>query len=324
MSGEKDPQASVSASIYLLSKRDDIHLHLIGNQERIEHFLPNKINDKITIHHTDEVITMKDSPMDVLRRKKNSSMRLAVEMVANNQADACVSSGNTGALLAISKYLLKTIPTISRPALVKSIPTIKSFTYMLDLGANADCTPEQLLQFGIMGSILTNVLHKKNNPSIGLLSNGSESMKGSEVVKKSAELFRNSHLNFHGNVEGDDIFKGTTDVVVCDGFTGNISLKTTEGLAQMMANFLTLEFKRNLLTKISALIALPVLKRFKKRLDPRRYNGASFLGLNGVVVKSHGGADEFAFIHALETTISESENDVISKIKDQLKVESII
>ena len=174
-----------------------------------------------------------------------------------------------------------------------------------------------------MGSILTNVLHKKNNPSIGLLSNGSESMKGSEVVKKSAELFRNSHLNFHGNVEGDDIFKGTTDVVVCDGFTGNISLKTTEGLAQMMANFLTLEFKRNFLTKISALIALPVLKRFKKRLDPRRYNGASFLGLNGIVVKSHGGADEFAFIHALETTISESENDVISKIKNQLKVESI-
>jgi len=267
---------------------------------------------------------MDELPQTALKNKKDSSMRVSINLVKEGAADACVSAGNTGALMATARFVLRMLPGIDRPAISSELPSDNGTTCMLDLGANADCTPEQLLQFGIMGSILTNVLHKKNNPSIGLLSNGSESMKGSEVVKKSAELFRDSHLNFYGNVEGDDIFKGTTDVVVCDGFTGNISLKTTEGLAKMMANFLTLEFKRNWLTKISAIIALPVLKRFKKRLDPRRYNGASFLGLNGIVVKSHGGADEFAFIHALETTISESENDVISKIKDQLKVESII
>jgi glycerol-3-phosphate acyltransferase PlsX len=298
----------------------------VGNADEITQILKKKKSlnhPRITIHNTTQIVGMDELPQTALKNKKDSSMRVSINLVKEGVVDACVSAGNTGALMATARFVLRMLPGIDRPAISSELPSANGTTCMLDLGANADCTPEQLLQFGIMGSILTNVLHKKNNPSIGLLSNGSEAMKGSEVVKKSAELFRNSHLNFHGNVEGDDIFKGTTDVVVCDGFTGNISLKTTEGLAQMMANFLTLEFKRNFLTKISALIALPVLKRFKKRLDPRRYNGASFLGLNGIVVKSHGGADEFAFIHALETTISESENDVISKIKDQLKVESI-
>jgi glycerol-3-phosphate acyltransferase PlsX len=298
----------------------------VGNADEITQILKKKKSQnhpRITIHNATQIVGMDELPQSALKNKKDSSMRVSINLVKEGVVDACVSAGNTGALMATARFVLRMLPGIDRPAISSELPSANGTTCMLDLGANADCTPEQLLQFGIMGSILTNVLHKKNNPSIGLLSNGSEAMKGSEVVKKSAELFRNSHLNFHGNVEGDDIFKGTTDVVVCDGFTGNISLKTTEGLAQMMANFLTLEFKRNFLTKISALIALPVLKRFKKRLDPRRYNGASFLGLNGIVVKSHGGADEFAFIHALETTISESENDVISKIKDQLKVESI-
>lgn len=327
MGGDFGPPVTVPASLKILKKYENISIILVGDTNKITKILKNKKSlnhPRISVHHTTQVVGMDELPQTALKNKKDSSMRVSINLVKEGAVDACVSAGNTGALMATARFVLRMLPGIDRPAISSELPSDNGTTCMLDLGANADCTPEQLLQFGIMGSILTNVLHKKNNPSIGLLSNGSESMKGSEVVKKSAELFRDSHLNFYGNVEGDDIFKGTTDVVVCDGFTGNISLKTTEGLAKMMANFLTLEFKRNWLTKISAIIALPVLKRFKKRLDPRRYNGASFLGLNGIVVKSHGGADEFAFIHALETTISESENDVISKIKDQLKVESII
>jgi len=327
MGGDFGPPVTVPASLKILKKYENISIILVGDTDKITKILKKKKSlnhPRISVHHTTQVVGMDELPQTALKNKKDSSMRVSINLVKEGAADACVSAGNTGALMATARFVLRMLPGIDRPAISSELPSDNGTTCMLDLGANADCTPEQLLQFGIMGSILTNVLHKKNNPSIGLLSNGSESMKGSEVVKKSAELFRDSHLNFYGNVEGDDIFKGTTDVVVCDGFTGNISLKTTEGLAKMMANFLTLEFKRNWLTKISAIIALPVLKRFKKRLDPRRYNGASFLGLNGIVVKSHGGADEFAFIHALETTISESENDVISKIKDQLKVESII
>jgi len=327
MGGDFGPPVTVPAALKILKKYENISIILVGDSDKITKILKKKKSlnhPRISVHHTTQVVGMDELPQTALKNKKDSSMRVSINLVKEGAVDACVSAGNTGALMATARFVLRMLPGIDRPAISSELPSDNGTTCMLDLGANADCTPEQLLQFGIMGSILTNVLHKKNNPSIGLLSNGSESMKGSEVVKKSAELFRDSHLNFYGNVEGDDIFKGTTDVVVCDGFTGNISLKTTEGLAKMMANFLTLEFKRNWLTKISAIIALPVLKRFKKRLDPRRYNGASFLGLNGIVVKSHGGADEFAFIHALETTISESENDVISKIKDQLKVESII
>lgn len=327
MGGDFGPPVTVPASLKILKKYENISIILVGDTDKITKILKKKKSlnhSRISVHHTTQVVGMDELPQTALKNKKDSSMRVSINLVKEGAVDACVSAGNTGALMATARFVLRMLPGIDRPAISSELPSDNGTTCMLDLGANADCTPEQLLQFGIMGSILTNVLHKKNNPSIGLLSNGSESMKGSEVVKKSAQLFRDSHLNFYGNVEGDDIFKGTTDVVVCDGFTGNISLKTTEGLAKMMANFLTLEFKRNWLTKISAIIALPVLKRFKKRLDPRRYNGASFLGLNGIVVKSHGGADEFAFIHALETTISESENDVISKIKDQLKVESII
>ena len=327
MGGDFGPSVTVPASLKILKKYENISIVLVGDSIKINEILKKKKSlnhPRITIRNTTQVVGMDELPQSALKNKKDSSMRVSINLVKEGVVDACVSAGNTGALMATARFVLRMLPGIDRPAISSELPNANGTTCMLDLGANADCTPEQLLQFGVMGSILTNVLHKKNNPSIGLLSNGSEAMKGSEVVKKSAELFRDSHLNFHGNVEGDDIFKGTTDVVVCDGFTGNISLKTTEGLAKMMANFLTLEFKRNWLTKISAIIAMPVLRRFKKRLDPRRYNGASFLGLNGIVVKSHGGADEFAFTHALETTISESENDVISKIKDQLKVESII
>ena len=314
MSGEKDPHASVAASIDLLAERNDVHLHLIGNQERIEQFLPNKINDRITIHHTDEVITMKDSPMDVLRRKKNSSMRLAVEMVAKNQADACVSSGNTGALLAISKYLLKTIPTISRPALVKSIPTIKSFTYMLDLGANSNCSAEQLMQFAMMGSVIAKEIKGIDAPKIALLNIGHERIKGHEVIKEAANLLEASKLNYVGFIEGNNIVQDIADVVVTDGFTGNIAVKTMEGTINMLTAFMNESFQSNNYNKVTSFISKPAINNFKSRIDPRRFNGGLLLGLNGVVVKSHGASDSFSFYHALHTTIDEVEKNIVSKL----------
>ena len=314
MSGEKDPHASVAASIDLLAERNDVHLHLIGNQESIEQFLPNKINDRITIHHTDEVITMKDSPMDVLRRKKNSSMRLAVEMVAKNQADACVSSGNTGALLAISKYLLKTIPTISRPALVKSIPTIKSFTYMLDLGANSNCSAEQLMQFAMMGSVIAKEIKGIDAPKIALLNIGHERIKGHEVIKEAANLLEASKLNYVGFIEGNNIVQDIADVVVTDGFTGNIAVKTMEGTINMLTAFMNESFQSNNYNKVTSFISKPAINNFKSRIDPRRFNGGLLLGLNGVVVKSHGASDSFSFYHALHTTIDEVEKNIVSKL----------
>jgi phosphate acyltransferase len=225
--------------------------------------------------------------------------------------------------MATARFVLKTLPGIERPAIASALPSEKGSTYMLDLGANADCTAEQLLQFAVMGAMLVSCVEHKPNPSIGLLNIGSEDIKGNEVVKRTGELLRESHLNFYGNIEGDDIFKGTTDLVVCDGFVGNVSLKTTEGLAHMMGKFLTQEFKKNWLSKLMALCAMPVLKAFKNRLDPRQYNGASFLGLRGIVVKSHGGADDFAFYNAIHVAIEEARNGVLHRITEQLEIEHI-
>jgi glycerol-3-phosphate acyltransferase PlsX len=327
MGGDFGPKVTIPASIRALEKYPDINIILVGNKQKIDKTLNKmgyKNDSRLIVKSCSQVVKMDESPQSALKNKKDSSMRVSINLVKSKDADACVSAGNTGALMATSRFVLKTLPGIDRPAIAASLPNLKGTTFMLDLGANADCTPSQLLQFGIMGAMLTTALEKKKTPSIGLLSNGSEEIKGSKVVKEAAVLLKASHLNFYGNVEGDDIFKGTTDVVVCDGFVGNIALKTTEGLAQMMRKILTSEFKRNLLTKLIALIALPVLKNFKKRLDPRRYNGASFLGLNGVVIKSHGGADIFSFMHAIETAIDECQNDIISKIRKQLEVESLV
>ena len=251
-------------------------------------------------------------------------MRLAINLVKEKKAHAIVSSGNTGALMATGRFVLKMLPNIDRPAIASFLPNKNGTTCMLDLGANSDCTSHHLVQFAIMGSILSTVLTKKRKPKIGLLNIGSEEMKGNEVAKETYTLLKKSHLNFYGNVEGDDIFKGTADVVVCDGFVGNVALKTTEGLAKMFATFLNQEFKKNILTKFLALFALPVLHAFKKRLDPRRYNGAAFLGINGIVVKSHGGADELAFGHALQTAYEEARNNVVEKISKQLKIDRSI
>ena len=245
-------------------------------------------------------------------------MRRAIELVKSGDAAAAVSAGNTGALMAISRFVLKTLPGIDRPAICTVLPNMVGETYMLDLGANVDCEAEHLRQFGVMGAMLVSALAHKDRPSVGLLNIGEEDIKGNEVVKQAAELLKASGLNFYGNVEGDDIYKGTTDVVVCDGFVGNVALKTSEGLAQMLGTFLRDELSRNWIAKLGAIVAMPALRGFKRRVDHRRYNGASLLGLRGVVVKSHGSADAYAFEQALHRAAEEVRNDVIRRIKAQL------
>jgi len=326
MGGDHGPHITVPAAIKALNEDNRINIILVGLQDAIEaelKALKVSINPRLRIHHASEVVQMDESPQSALKNKKDSSMRVAINMVKTGEANACVSAGNTGALMATARFVLKTLPGIDRPAIASALPSEKGNTYMMDLGANADCTPEHLYQFAIMGAMLVSCVENKPNPTVGLLNIGSEDIKGNEVVKQAGELLRNSHLNFYGNIEGDDIFKGTTDLVVCDGFVGNVSLKTTEGLAHMMGKFLTQEFKKNWLTKLMGLGAMSVLKAFKKRLDPRRYNGASFLGLRGIVVKSHGGADDVAFYYALHVAIEEAKSGVLKRITEQLEIEHI-
>jgi glycerol-3-phosphate acyltransferase PlsX len=323
MGGDFGPKITVPASLNFLKSHPDASITLVGNESIIKKFLKKPIEsfDRLSIIHTTQFVTMDESPQSALKNKKSSSMRLAINLVKEGAADAIVSAGNTGALMATGRFVLRMLPGIDRPAIASFLPNQKGTSCMLDLGANADCTSHHLTQFAIMGSILSSVISKKKKPSVGLLNIGSESIKGNEVTKETYELLKKSHLNFYGNVEGNDIFKGTTDVVVCDGFVGNISLKTTEGLAKMFADFLGQEFKKNIGTKFLALFALPVLKAFKNRLDPRRYNGAAFLGINGIVVKSHGSADAFSFEHALMTAYEEANSKMIAKISKQLKID---
>jgi glycerol-3-phosphate acyltransferase PlsX len=242
-------------------------------------------------------------------------MRVAINLVKSGGAHACVSAGNTGALMAISRFVLKTIPGVDRPAIATVLPNMKGgYTHVLDLGANVDCTPEQLMQFGIMGAMLVAAVEHKERPSVGLLNIGVEDIKGNDTVKRAAELLRSSGLNFYGNVEGDDIYKGTTDVVVCDGFVGNALLKASEGVAHMIVEFMRTEFRRTPWNMFSALLATPVTRALRARMDPAKYNGASLVGLRGIVIKSHGSADRRAFSHALERAVDEVRNDVPSRI----------
>ncbi|MCF8161567.1 MAG: phosphate acyltransferase PlsX [Candidatus Methylopumilus sp.] len=326
MGGDHGPSVTIPASINALSKYDQLHIILVGDKELIQTELKkNKYtNTRLSIQHASEVVEMDESPQSALKNKKDSSMRVAINLIKEEKAQACVSAGNTGALMATARYVLKMLPGIDRPAIASSLPSQKGTTYMLDLGANTDCTAENLLQFAVMGAMLVSSVTGNPKPSVGLLNIGSEDMKGNEVVRQAGELLRRSHLNFYGNVEGNDIFKGTTDVVVCDGFVGNVALKTAEGIAQLMGRFLTQEFKRNWITKSMAFVSLLVLNRFKKRLDPRRYNGASFLGLKGIVVKSHGGADSYSFFYAIRTAIEESKNNVLENIQKQLELEMLL
>ena len=326
MGGDHGPHVTILAALQALASDPDLSIILVGLSADIESELKAQkasTGPRLRVHHASELVGMDESPQAALKNKKDSSMRVAINLVKTGEANACVSAGNTGALMATARFVLKTLPGIDRPAIAGVFPSRKGKTYILDLGANADCTAEQLLQFAVMGSMLVSCVEHKENPSVGLLNIGAEEIKGNEVVKRTGELLRASHLNFYGNVEGNDIFKGTTDVVVCDGFVGNIALKASEGLAQMMGRFLAEEFKRNWLTKLMGLISMPVLKAFKKRLDPRRYNGASFLGLRGIVVKSHGGADSFSFLQAIHTAIEESRSGVLHRITEQLEIEHI-
>ena len=314
MSGEKDPEASISAALNLLEIREDVRIILVGNEDIIEKLTSEKTNDRLQILHAKDIVQMSDSPVVVLRQKKKSSMRLAVNLVRDGVAQACVSSGNTGALMAISKYALKTIPTIYRPALMTSIPTIKGSTYLLDLGANSSCTPEQLYQFALMGDVIAREIRGIDQPRIGLLNMGVEASKGNQVIKEAAKIMKSSSMNFIGYVEGNNLVEGIADVVVCDGFTGNISLKTMEGSVRLVLKFLEDAFNSSAFNKFSSIVSKPALNQVKDKIDPRRYNGALLLGLNGVVVKSHGDSDSFGIHHALITAIEEVQKDIVAKL----------
>lgn len=321
MGGDHGPSVTVPASLALLREDPNAAVILVGLSTDIEAHLKKgktSFGDRLVLRHASEVVGMDEPPALAMRGKKDSSMRVAVDLVKSGEAQAAVSAGNTGALMAISRYVLKTLSGIDRPAIASILPSQSGRVYMLDLGANVDCTAEHLLQFGIMGAELVACVEHKPNPSVGLLNIGEEDIKGNEVVKQAAELLRSSGLNFYGNVEGNDIFKGTTDVVVCDGFVGNVALKSAEGLAHLIRTFLREEFERNLLTRLAALAAMPVLNAFKRRVDHRGYNGASLLGLRGIVLKSHGSADAYAFECALKRAAEEVRTGMLAHIIERM------
>lgn len=321
MGGDHGPVVTVPAALEFLRSHPQASAILVGREEAITPLLGNantEFGARIRVRAASEVVAMDDPPAIAMRNKKDSSMRVAVDLVKAGEANAAVSAGNTGALMAISRFVLKTLPGIDRPAIATVLPSMKGHTYVLDLGANVDCSAEHLLQFGVMGAMLVAAIEHKDRPSVGLLNIGEEVIKGNDVVKEAGDLLRNSGLNFHGNVEGNDIYEGTVDVVVCDGFVGNVALKTSEGLAQMVGAFLKQEFKRTLFTKLLAVAAMPVLKRFKKRVDHRLYNGAPLLGLRGVVLKSHGSADVLAFGNALSRAAEAASNRLIERISERM------
>lgn len=303
MGGDHGLSVTIPAAIEFSRTHSDAVCLLVGDEAQIRQSLHQNgvAPSSFEILHASEVVAMDDSVEIALRRKKNSSMRVAAQAVKDGLAGACVSAGNTGAWMAISRYVLKTLDGIDRPAIATSLPNQKGgATTVLDLGANVDCSAEHLLQFALMGAALASTVDRRSRPLVGLLNIGEEVIKGNEIVKQAGVLLRDSGLNYYGNVEGDDIFKGTVDVVVCDGFVGNVVLKSVEGLAKMVSSMMREEFRRTPLTMISGLIASPVLKRFRSRVDNRRYNGAALLGLRGIVIKSHGSADSYAFGCALQ------------------------
>ncbi len=321
MGGDHGPPVTVAAVVDYLHRNPGTDIILVGLPDAIETELRTikaATSDRLRIHPASEVVGMDESPALALRGKKNSSMRVALNLVKSGEAQACVSAGNTGALIATSRFVLKTLHGIDRPALAVVLPTIKGHTYVLDLGANVDCSAEHLLQFGVMGATLVSTVENKERPSVGLLNIGEEEIKGNEVVKQAAELLRDSGLNFYGNIEGNDIYKGTTDVVVCDGFVGNVALKASEGVAQMLSTYLREEFRRNVLTRFAGLVALPVINAFKRRVDHRRYNGASLLGLRGIVIKSHGSADSHAFGFAIARAVDEVRGGMLHHISERV------
>lgn len=322
MGGDHGPHVIVPAALIAMREDPELHIILVGDQDIVTQHLTNgnaTVGERLVVQHASQQVEMDDLPSHALRNKKDSSMRVAINLVKEGTADACVSAGNTGALMATGRFVLKMISGVDRPAIMVTLPTIKGHTHVLDMGANVDTSAENLFEFAVMGSVLVSAVENIETPSVGLLNIGEEEIKGNERVKEAARILERSELNYIGYVEGDDIYKGTADVVVCDGFVGNVALKTTEGVAQLIRYYMTQEFKRNFLTKLSGLIALPVLKAFRKKIDPRRYNGASLVGLQGIVVKSHGGADTLAFACAIREAKLEVRKNVPQKIRQQLE-----
>jgi phosphate acyltransferase len=324
MGGDHGPDVTVRAALDFVRMHDDVQVLLVGVESRLRPLLDGLANPRVILRHASEIVEMDESPALAIRNKKDSSMRVAIDLVKSGEADACVSAGNTGALMAISRFVLKMLPGIDRPAICGVLPTVNGHVHVLDLGANVDCSPEHLLQFGIMGASLVGAIEHKDRPSVGILNIGEEDIKGNDVVKRAAELLKDSGLNFVGNVEGDGLYKGEAEVIVCDGFVGNVALKASEGLAQMLGTFLRQEFGRNILTKLIAILALPVLRHFKRRVDHRRYNGASLLGLKGIVVKSHGSADVFSFHNALERAADIVRSGVLARISERVALQQPI
>lgn len=322
MGGDFGPEVIVPAAARILNEIPNVRLILVGLEDVLRQHLDQHgltESERLQIHHASEIVTMDESPSQALRKKKDSSLRVAINLVHQGVAQAAVSAGNTGALMATAKFVLKTLPGIDRPAIMTTLPSMNGHTHMLDLGANVDCSAEHLFQFAVMGSITASAVDNVENPRVGLLNVGSEAMKGNAQVKEADRLLQGCNLNYIGFVEGDDIYAGDVDVVVCDGFVGNISLKTSEGVAKMITHFMKQEFKRNIFTKIAGLFALPVLNAFKKRVDPRVYNGASLLGLQDIVIKSHGGADAFSYANAIKIALLEVEKSVPQRIDKQLE-----
>lgn len=321
MGGDVGFDVVVPAARLALDKHPDADFILVGDSDTLLAALQKAgcaDNPRLKVRHASQCVDMDEPPSHALRNKKDSSMRVAINLVKEGEAHACVSAGNTGALMATARFVLKMLPGIDRPAICTALPTQRQHTWMLDLGANVECDAEHLFQFAVMGSVLAQSLDGNERPTIGVLNIGEEEMKGNEQVKRAAKLIADSQLNYAGFAEGDDIYKGNFDVIVCDGFVGNIALKTSEGVAQMIASFIKQEFTRNILTKMAALVAMPVLRAFRRRIDPRHYNGASLLGLNGIVIKSHGGADALAYANAIKVAVLAAREQVPERIRLQL------
>ncbi len=321
MSGDLGASTAVEAAFSATRRFDDLRIILVGDEAVLAPLLESRQSDVITTQHASEVVTMDDPLAQALRGKRDSSMRVAVDQVRNGTAAACVSCGNTGALMAIARFVLKTIAGVDRPAIITAIPNIHGHVQMLDLGANVDCTAEHLYQFAVMGSALAAVVDNTESPRVGLLNIGSEDIKGNELVKEAGKLLEESSLDYIGYVEGDQIYMGDVDVVVADGFVGNVSLKTSEGVAKLVKSYLKQEFTRSPLSKVMGLAASPVLKRLAKRIDPDRYNGASLLGLRGIVIKSHGSAGVLALENAVKIARLEAKKGLISRIESAIEAQ---
>jgi glycerol-3-phosphate acyltransferase PlsX len=324
MSGDLGAEVVVRAAAATLEKYRNVDLILVGDESELNGLCKKLIADRsrLRVQHASEVVAMSEPPADALRRKKDSSMRVAINLVKEGAADACVSAGNTGALMATAKFVLKMLPGIDRPAIVAEIPTRDGSIHMLDLGANTQATPEQLFQYAVMGSLIASDINRIENPRIALLNIGAEDIKGHETVKDAAALLSASALNYIGFIEGNDLMSGKTDVVVTDGFTGNVAVKTMEGTVGACKHHLRHAFGRNWFTRMQALFAAPVLRHLAAQMDSRKYNGATLAGLNGIVIKSHGSADAFAFQHAIDTAIVEVRNQLPQQIGRLLERET--